>query len=353
MFDSARPYSFHIELTDKCNSGCPMCGRTGAMNRCRANEAKVRKIELTLADFEAQFTPAFCRQVEEVQFGGGLGDALAASDCLEICDYLTAQSVRLVVSTNGGLRSLDWWRRFGAVMGRNGSHLELHVDGLRDTNALYRVNTDFDKIMANAAAYLATGAVADWYYILFRHNEHQVEEARDLARDMGFRHFVLIDTIRFGASRRFDYVLPDGTPAALEPARLSAADYRARFRTASEAEEAAAAAPPALPAGSKAAQAAAGINGIRCKAQMLNRPYITADGNVSACCWIDHSEEERGLQAAAGRQFADYNIRSRPLEDILRDEPFAGLFQRGWQQGEGAICRRKCGEGVRNKRLRL
>lgn len=350
MFDPNRPYSFHVELTDKCNAGCPMCGRTDAMNRCQVNRQKVRKIELTLDDFTAQFTPAFCRRVEEVQFGGGLGDALAASECLEICDYLTAQGVRLIVSTNGSLRSRDWWQRFGTVMARNGSHLELHIDGLRDTNALYRINTDFDRILANAEAYLASGAVADWYYILFRHNEHQVEEARDLARSLGFRHFVLIDTIRFGKTQRFDYVFPDGTPGKLEPSQLSAADYRERVRTAPDLEEEVA---RPVPSDGKAAEAAAGINGIRCKAQMLNRPYITADGNVSACCWIDHSEEERGLQARAGRRFQDYNIRTRPLEDILQDEPFASLYRTGWERNVGAVCRRKCGEGLRNKRSRL
>lgn len=350
MFDPDRPYSFHVELTDKCNAGCPMCGRTDAMNRCQVNRQKVRKIELTLDDFTAQFTPAFCQRVEEVQFGGGLGDALAASECLEICDYLTAQGVRLVVSTNGSLRNLDWWQRFGTVMKRNGSHLELHIDGLRDTNALYRINTDFDRILANAEAYLASGAVADWYYILFRHNEHQVEEARNLARNLGFRHFVLIDTIRFGKSQRFDYVFPDGTSGVLEPSRLSAADYRRRFQGAPDAAEEAA---EPLPSNGKAAEAAAGINGIRCKAQMMNRPYITADGNVSACCWIDHSDEERALQARSGRRFEDYNIRVRPLEEILQDEPFASLYRAGWEQGAGAVCRRKCGEGLRNKRSRL
>jgi MoaA/NifB/PqqE/SkfB family radical SAM enzyme len=352
MFDAQRPYSFHIELTDKCNAGCPMCGRTDP-NGCRPN-AKVGKIELSLSDIRRQFTPDFCRRVEEVQLGGGLGDALAASECLEICDYLTEQGVRLVVSTNGSLRSVAWWRAFGRVMRRNGSHLELHVDGLADTNPLYRVNTDFAKIMDNAAAYIAEGAVADWYYILFRHNEHQVEEARDLAMAMGFRDFVLIDTIRFGTANRFDYVLPDGTVRALEPSTRRAADFSAELRTASgDAAAEAAKPPPPAPPGSASARAVAGIAGVRCKAQVFNRPYITADGQVSACCWIEHSAEEAGLQAAAGRSAADFNIRSRPLDEILADEPFAGLYEASWHAGSTTICTRKCGGGPKTTRARL
>ena len=29
MFTPDRPYIFHIELTDKCNAGCPMCPFSG------------------------------------------------------------------------------------------------------------------------------------------------------------------------------------------------------------------------------------------------------------------------------------------------------------------------------------
>jgi MoaA/NifB/PqqE/SkfB family radical SAM enzyme len=354
VFDTDAAYDFHIELTDKCNAGCPMCGRTDPLNGCRPNE-KVRKIELTLEDFRTHFTPQFCTRVGEVQFGGGLGDALAGRDCLEAIAHLTGHGVTVVLSTNGSLRSPAWWTRLGEAMKRTGSRLELHIDGLADTNPLYRVNTDFEKIMENARAYLATGAHAEWYWILFRHNEHQVEQARDLAYDMGFADFVLIDTIRFGRKRRFDYVLPSGERRALEPPTRTALDFRRRFHGGGESAGAAPERPaPERPApGRKAAAAAEGIAGIRCKAQINNRPYITADGQVSACCWIDHSEEERALQAAAGRRFEDYNIRNRPLEEILHDEPFASLFERGWRAGEGAICQRKCGLGLRNTRARI
>ena len=44
------------------------------------------------------------------------------------------------------------------------------------------------------------------------------------------------------------------------------------------------------------------------------------------------------------------NIRNRPLEEILGDEPFAGLYAQGWNADTLAICRRKCGEMKRNVR---
>ena len=152
MFTRAHPYIFHIELTDKCNAGCPMCPRTDAMNFCKPDRKKVFNVELSLDDFKQHFSDEFCAGTEEIVFGGAYGDPLAASQLLEIADHLTARGVRLAVSTNGSLRKPEWWRRLGEMMKRTGSRLELHIDGLADTNPLYRVKTDFAKIIENAEA---------------------------------------------------------------------------------------------------------------------------------------------------------------------------------------------------------
>jgi MoaA/NifB/PqqE/SkfB family radical SAM enzyme len=128
MFTRSRPYIFHIELTDKCNAGCPMCPRTDAMNFCKPDRKNVFNVELSLDDFKQHFTDDFCARTEEIVFGGAYGDPLAASQLIEIADYLTARGVRLAVSTNGSLRNTEWWRRLGEMMKRTGSRLELHID---------------------------------------------------------------------------------------------------------------------------------------------------------------------------------------------------------------------------------
>lgn len=335
MFSDTRPYRFHIELTDKCNAGCPLCPRTDPLNRSKANPAMVRNIELTLADFETHFTDAFCTQVEEVAFSGNLGDPLAASQCLEICEYLIERDVAIVVSTNGGLRSTTWWERLGRAFARNGSCVQFHIDGLADTNPLYRVHTDFNKILANAKAFIGAGGRAEWHYILFRHNEHQVREARDLAYEVGFAQFVLIDSVRFGSRQHFRYQLPDGSYRHLEPATLTGADFDA--------------APTAVPTNGDAGGAFA----IDCKAKGANRPFITADGGVSPCCWTATSLEEDAVYRSANLDRRRHTIHARPLAEILADEPFSSIFDDAWLTGGNPTCRKKCGEGVRNKRFAM
>ena len=348
MFDPTRPYSFHVELTDKCNAGCPMCPRTDHLNGCRADRSVVRNVELSLPDFEAHFTDAFCARVSEVIFGGAYGDPLAAPDLLEITEHLTARGVRVATATNGSLRKPEWWARMGRAMRRTGSRLELHIDGLADTNPLYRVNTRFEKIMENARAYIATGARAEWHFIIFRHNQHQIEEAWRLSREMGFESFVLIDTVRFGPDGRFRYVMPDGTERHLEAPTVTSADYAMgrdgiRLVDDEEAEEERLAAAAGGPA----------VNGIDCKSAARNSPYISAHGDVSACCWVAGSAEEHGFFLGHGLGRARYNLRHRPLEEIMLDEPFASLYAAAWEGDALPTCRHKCGKNRRNRRNAL
>ena len=343
MFSPALPYIFHIELTDKCNAGCPMCPRTDAMNFCKPDREKIFNVELSLDDFKQHFSDGFCARTEEIVFGGAYGDPLAASQLLEIADHLTARGVRLAVSTNGSLRKPEWWRRLGKMMKRTGSRLELHIDGLADTNPLYRVKTDFAKIIENATAYIATGARAEWHFIIFRHNQHQIDAAFRRSRAMGFAEFTLIDTIRFSGGPRFEYRMPDGETRHLELPSVKAADFRTSGDGVAVIER---------PEQEVAANTA-GINGIDCKSAAFNRPYISAHGQVSACCWVTGSDEEAAFFKGHGLGPERYNIRNRPLEEILLDEPFASLYAKAWAVDSLNTCRHKCGKMLRNKRNKL
>jgi MoaA/NifB/PqqE/SkfB family radical SAM enzyme len=106
----------------------------------------------------------------------------------------------LACNTNGSLRNPAWWSRLGAVMREDqnlGNYCTFSLDGLEDTNHLYRRNTNWKKIMENAKAFIDAGGVAHWDFIVFEHNEHQVDEARELARSMGFKNFNVKRTTRW------------------------------------------------------------------------------------------------------------------------------------------------------------
>lgn len=87
----------------------------------------------------------------------------------------------------------DWWSRIAPLLGE----CVFAIGGLQDTHSLYRRGTDFKTVLRNAQAFIRAGGTATWAFVIFKHNEHQVEEARRLSREMGFLSFRLKKTKRF------------------------------------------------------------------------------------------------------------------------------------------------------------
>ncbi len=191
--------SVHVELTSRCNARCPMCSRT--------NNPVIldNQAEISLDDFKKFFPAAFVAQLKKIKFCGNFGDPAVATQLVEIHEYVLDcnPGILITLSTNGGIRTAEFWRTLGEIYARTPrSFVEFHIDGLEDTNHMYRVGVRWHALMSNARAFISTGANAKWFYIPFFHNEHQVEEAEIMAKEMGFSDFVLKISARFKDFRK-------------------------------------------------------------------------------------------------------------------------------------------------------
>ena len=93
------------------------------------------------------------------------------------------------MNTNGGLQAAWWWTALGERLSNPLDYVVFSIDGLADTNHIYRKNVVWDRVIANAEAFIRAGGSAHWDMLVYEHNEHQVEQCEQLAQAMGFKWF--------------------------------------------------------------------------------------------------------------------------------------------------------------------
>jgi hypothetical protein len=174
-----------------------MCDRNengGAVNQhIRGNEK-----ELTLDDCIDMFPADFISQLKVMYMCGNLGDPISANDTLEIMQWFRDcnPDMWLSMNTNAGARDPEWWASLAKVIGRNGCVI-FSVDGLEETNHLYRQNVRWEFVERNMKAFIAAGGRARWDYLIFEHSECDVDRAEALASAWGVEKFMKKKTGRF------------------------------------------------------------------------------------------------------------------------------------------------------------
>lgn len=131
------------------------------------------------------------RRLEKMFMCGNYGDPAAGHHTLDI--YRAFRDINpgivLGINSNGGLQNTDWWQELAQIMNQPYDYAVFSIDGLQDTNHIYRVNVNWRKIMSNVHAFISAGGSAHWDMLVYQHNQHQVDQAQILAQAMGFTWF--------------------------------------------------------------------------------------------------------------------------------------------------------------------
>jgi len=169
----------HVEASTYCNARCPLCPRSLYGYKV---EGVYPEIHLNLDKFKeclAQFP-----EREYVYFNGHLGDPMMNPDIVELA---TITECRTSVTTNGSIGSRETWE----ALAKNNIIGRFSIDGLEDTNHIYRQDVQWNKIMDRAKWFIDAGGYATWKWIPFLHNKHQEEEVKKLANEMGFTTIII------------------------------------------------------------------------------------------------------------------------------------------------------------------
>lgn len=180
------PKILHLEVTDVCQAACPQCARETdiTFNKKLHHHLTVEQIVSTLGI-------DLLKNLDKMYMCGVYGDPAASKHTLDIFKYFKKinPDITLGMNTNGAINNTKWWTELASVLNGPKDYVIFSIDGLEDTNHIYRCNVQWNKLIENAQAFISAGGLAHWDMLVFEHNEHQVDECQQVASNLGFYFF--------------------------------------------------------------------------------------------------------------------------------------------------------------------
>jgi MoaA/NifB/PqqE/SkfB family radical SAM enzyme len=152
---------------------------------------KSSKHHLRVENIQQHFSDRVIARLDKMFMCGNYGDPAAGYYTMDIYNYFRKVNpeITLGMNTNGGLQNTVWWHELGCIMNQPQDYVVFSIDGNEDTNSVYRVNVNWTRLKENIKAFVSAGGKAHWDMLIYEHNQHQVDECEQLAREMGFNWF--------------------------------------------------------------------------------------------------------------------------------------------------------------------
>ena len=178
--------------------------------------------------------------------------------------------------------------------------------------------------ISNAKSYIQGGGKAIWRMIIFKHNQHQIDQAREIAREIGFWEFVEVHTNRrTNMNKEFEY---KGKTYILENQDISpewneSVEKNLKYRSEK-------------------------VTDIDCKVIRENQFYVDYMNRVWACYYIP-IQKQLVSESNWYKKYFDKtdSLLDKSLEEILKDNFFQDL-QNSWNGDCLSYCKKFCSKKI-------
>jgi MoaA/NifB/PqqE/SkfB family radical SAM enzyme len=337
-----------IDITARCQAMCLDCARNINGVELNPEIGTSDTWDMPIEILKKFLSLKMLSSLERIRFNGNFGDSLLHQDFFNILKYVVKyahKNLKVSISTNGAMFDDDYYRELYSILKPLRRHRVIFaLDGLEDTHHIYRRGTKFQDVIDHATAFIKAGGRADWQFIEFDHNKHQLEEAKQLARELKFEDF----QHRHG-SRNFSYIasavssgnLKDqnyGKETKKEPKRELIVKNRQAYKEMEKKIHEAAGKTINEKLEEEDIDNVMNTVNITCSALKNKGLYLEYDGTVNMCCWLGDQHKAKGesqryewnekVVSKYGNKFN--NLHYHTLNEILNHDYFVKYLPNSW-----------------------
>jgi MoaA/NifB/PqqE/SkfB family radical SAM enzyme len=281
--------SWHIEPTSKCILECPLCDRTWFYEKFKKRLTHEINIDHLVNFFKEYPT--------HISMCGNNGDPIYHSKFHELCKSLKNLNCSLSITTNGSGKKKEWWEKLCSILSSQDS-ITFSIDGLEDTNHVYRKNAKWNTIIDAIKVATTHNIKTVWKFIVFKHNQHQINEAEKLSKTLGIKRFQLEKSDRWWKQELMPEEKYVDSSYKHQLAVTKGNDIKTKIRQ-------------------------------KCMSVLNGNPdtdlYIDAEGNFYPCCRMGlYAFRYKGIFSPKNKEF---NIENNTMDQILSNKKVISFFE--------------------------
>lgn len=334
-----------IDVTSYCNAMCGNCCRN--INGVDVNP-NMPLSHMPFETWQRIFTPEVLSTIDGIVLNGSYGDPIFHPNLLEMLEHLTTGSKipNIAIHTNGGLQTPEFFSKLAKTLSKFPfpTNVTFSIDGLEDTNHLYRRNVIWHKVVTNAKAFIAAGGNARWRMLVFEHNAHQIEQCESYAKELGFKKFDINGGHSFSAINSITSKAIEVFNASKKQ-KANVITYETNFLDNRERIV-------KIQKIDKNLSSAFSQAEIRCKWQEKRKIQISHTGEVFPCCYFLADRFPRDPNSPYAKDVFSIvnsyepnwnNVNNFTIEEILNHEWFKNYLPNSWTGNKYEICSISCG----------
>ena len=359
LYNSSINFDVMIDITTRCNAGCPQCHRTD-LNGLK-KQSWLPNISWDLKTFKKAYPENVIKRLRVADFCGTWGDPIVNNNIIDMVKYIrdTNNETKININTNGSMRNDKFWWNLG-VAGDKNLMVVFAIEGINQKmHKVYRQNTYLEKILNNMNILSNTKAKINTLTLIWKHNEDYLDEIEKLCVEHGSSTCKVKITDRFGNTKELKFTKTDGTKEVLRKTGETFEDKDElivlnRRRFVRKKKYMGTTDKKLIEKIRKSKQ----VMKIVCEWGEKNKVVVNPDGQVLPCCFFSNPHFYNKQVPEVRKWFIEHpvmqeyqkyekelNVFNSNLIDILKHKWFQSTLQDSWSKTKPVYqCEKFCGK---------